>query len=307
MQQKILIVCNPNSGKGISNEVLEKFKSIIKNRGYQVELVLTKGPNHATEIVENASNFDTVFSIGGDGTLNEVVKGNYKRDKKMVVCPIPTGSCNDVASMLGYDKTPFKNLELALDGTVKSLDIATINNEPFTYVAGMGKFMHIPYETARDKKSKIGYLAYAKEGVREFFENTKYYQAQIQADNISLDGKYSVIMVSNSNHIAGIPNFYKNVELDDGKLELLLCKTVNRTDFVINSAKFYSSLPTKNIISLKAKKIKIKLKDLPEKNWCVDGERFTYKSKDYLIQAEKKMDFLVPKEKVHSLFQNKNC
>lgn len=66
----------------------------------------TKHTNHATEIVKNAQNYDIVFSIGGDGTLNEVVRGNHLRDRKLTICPLPSGTCNDVATMLGYGKNP---------------------------------------------------------------------------------------------------------------------------------------------------------------------------------------------------------
>ena len=60
-----------------------------------------------------------------------------------------------------------KNIELALDGDVKSMDIGTINDTPFVYVVGMGKFMNVPYETKSADKKKNGYLAYLKEAFNE--------------------------------------------------------------------------------------------------------------------------------------------
>lgn len=303
----ILIVCNPNSGKGISVSVLQDYYNMLEDVGYSVDMVFTKRPQHATEIVQNAKGYDTVISFGGDGTLNEVVRGNSLRKDSMNVLPISLGSCNDVASMFGYIKSPTKNLKLAMTGEVKSIDIGTINEEPFTYVVGMGKFMNISYETSRNKKSRSGYLAYIKEGVKEFFDTPKSYQAQIEADGIKLEDDYSLIMVSNSNHIAGVSNVYKDVELDDEKLELLLCKSTNNSDLLFNFAMFYLGMKPKNIVCIKANDIKIKLNEIPDKNWCIDGEKLSYNTKEYHIKANKRMDFIIPKEKINRLFREDNA
>lgn len=304
MSKKVLLVINPNSGVGVPAKIIEKFYDILDNNDYDVDITFTKRVKHATEIVENSEFYDLVFSIGGDGTLNEVVNGNIKRKNKMTICPFPTGSCNDVASMLGYEKDLLHNLDLALDGEVKSIDIGTINDYAFTYVVGMGKFMDIPYSTSRDKKSRIGYLAYIKEGINEFFNDTKMYKANIEADGVEIEGDYSLIIVSNSNHIAGVPGFHKDVKLDDQKFEVLLCTANNKTKLVNSFIEFYMGMNPKNMISFKANDLKVKLSEVPEKNWCVDGEKLEENTCYYHINANNKMNFLVPKNKTKKLFLN---
>ena len=78
--------------------------------------------------------------------------------------------------MLGYGQDPIKNMELVLTGEVKTMDICTINNTPFVYVVGMGKFMNIPYETKSSDKRKAGYLAYVKDGIKEALDKLKRYR-----------------------------------------------------------------------------------------------------------------------------------
>ena len=268
--------------------VLQDYYKKITECGYDVDICFTKRPDHAREIVEDANRYDIVYSMGGDGTLNEVVNGNIKRHDRMAVCPLPMGSCNDVASMLGYTKSPLENLDLALHGDIREIDIGMINGKAFTYVAGMGKFMHIPYETARERKSKSGYLAYIREGIKEFFQDTKRYKTKIVLDGIELEDEYSLIIISNSNHIAGVPEFYKDVKLDDGQLEVLLCKSKNRGDLVNTFIQFFLGNHTKNLISIKANDIDIKFSELPEKNWCIDGEKLEKNSLHYHISANDK-------------------
>ena len=185
MQNKrCLIIYNPISGKGISDKVLSSYDEILRENGYDVDIVKTEYSNHAMETMAEAAYYDIVFSIGGDGTLNEVVKGNYMRDKKLIICPLPSGTCNDVASMLGYGKNPVHNLNMALSGAVNYIDIGMINNSPFTYVVGMGKLMNIPYETKGKDKQKEGYLAYVKGALGEAINKMKRYRAKVNVDGV---------------------------------------------------------------------------------------------------------------------------
>jgi len=301
--KKCLIIYNPVSGKKISEDLLETYKRILLEKGYTTDIVATKYSNHATETVAMAEYYDIVFSLGGDGTLNEVVKGNYERDEKLTICPLPSGTCNDVATMLGYGKNPIKNLNNALNGEIHNLDIGTINDRPFAYVVGMGKLMNIPYETKGIDKRKNGYMAYIKEGLHEAIEQMKRYKAEITVDGKQIDGNYSLIMVSNSNHIAGINGFHKNVCLDDGRMEVLLCKSKNKREFIINFLKYFLGIPSNDIISLKAHDVSVKLLDVPEKKWCIDGEKYDYEGGEYHIEIKDKMSFLTPKIKTKKLFK----
>ena len=294
-RKRVLIIYNPNSGKKDKNYLCAKYKELLMKYGYNVSIVQTKYPNHATTVIKNAPHFDIVFSLGGDGTLNEVIAGNMEREDKLNICPLPLGTCNDVATMLGYGKDPIENLEKAISGELHDLDIGTINNTPFIYVVGMGKFMNIPYEADSIEKKKMGYFSYLKMGVKELINKIKKYKAKIKIDGKELDGNYSMIMVSNSNHIAGVDNFHKDVKLDDGQFEILLCKSSDIVDMSINFMRYFMGLETENIISLKGHDIDIEMDEISEKNWCIDGEELKDNSRRIRILPKAKMKILTPK------------
>lgn len=294
-RKRVLIIYNPNSGKKDKNYLCAKYKELLMKYGYNVSIVQTKYPNHATTVIKNAPHYDIVFSLGGDGTLNEVIAGNMEREDKLNICPLPLGTCNDVATMLGYGKDPIENLEKAISGELHDLDIGTINNTPFIYVVGMGKFMNIPYEADSIEKKKMGYFSYLKMGVKELINKIKKYKAKIKIDGKELDGNYSMIMVSNSNHIAGVDNFHKDVKLDDGQFEILLCKSSDIVDMSINFMRYFMGLETENIISLKGHDIDIEMDEISEKNWCIDGEELKENSKRIRILPKAKMKILTPK------------
>lgn len=300
---RCLIIYNPLSGKGKAQENINIYHKVLRERGYEVDIIATKRTNHATEAIIEARDYDIVFAVGGDGTLNEVTKGNMKRQVPLTICPLPSGTCNDVATMLGYGPDPKKNIELALDGEIKNMDIGSINEDPFVYVVGMGKFMNIPYETKSADKKKNGYMAYIREGLGEILAKLKRYRAEVIIDGEKLDGEYSLIMVSNSDHVAGVDRFHKDVCLDDSKMEVLLCKAKSKSEFIKSFLMLFLGRRTDEIISLKAHDVEIKLIDKPEKKWCIDGEEYQYDGESYKISLKQKMKILAPRRKAKKLFQ----
>ena len=230
--KKCLVVYNPNSGKYNKEVTLPKIEKILNEYDYSVIIEKTKYKGDATSIVANIDKCDLVVSIGGDGTFNEVMTGNFMRKDRIVLCHLPSGTTNDVGAMWGYGKNMLNNLKLALNGKVKRIDICTINDKPFVYSAGFGKFMNIPYETPRELKKRIGHLAYIREGARDFFRKVKLYDITYEVDNEKYRGLFSFALITNANRVAGINNFYKDIKLDDNKFEVLLCNITKLKDII---------------------------------------------------------------------------
>ena len=75
--KKCLVVYNPNSGKYNKEVTLPKIEKILNEYDYSVIIEKTKYKGDATSIVANIDKCDLVVSIGGDGTFNEVMTGNF--------------------------------------------------------------------------------------------------------------------------------------------------------------------------------------------------------------------------------------
>lgn len=300
--KKCLMIYNPTSGKGFSKIMAQKYLEILKENNYEVEAIATERTGHATEIMKNAPECDVVFAIGGDGTINEVVNGNSKRKNKITICPLPGGTCNDFASMIGYSKDLEENIKLALSGEVKKIDVGTINNKSFIYVSGIGMFLNISYETKKSDKKKYGYFAYIINGIKHAFDRMKIYDAEITIDGTTYNNKYSLIMVSNSNHVAGVKNFHQEVKLDDGQMEILLFKSKNIISLALNFIAFLLRIKTKNTITLKGQKIAIKFKNYKKSIWGIDGERCVLETNTFNIETTSQMSFLIPKNNIEKLF-----
>lgn len=308
--KKAIFIYNPNSGKKTRKKIkavadFKKIKAIFTTYDYDVTFIETKYQGHARKIVRELPPLDLVISVGGDGTYNEVMSGNFERKQRLVLSHLPYGTTNDIGSMFGLGKNLYNNINLILSGKVCGIDICTLNGRPFTYTAGFGKFMNVPYETTRNLKKRIGKNAYIINGIHNFFhQKTNLYELTYEIDGVKQRGFFSFLLVSNANRIAGIDNFYKDVKLDDNYFELLFCSLSSRKEII--KSLFY--LTTGRITEVpgftfyRTNNLKITFHSKLKKPWCVDGEKFASNTNQYEIKIVNNIQVLLPKKVIPKLF-----
>ncbi len=304
--KKCLVIYNPNSGKYNKEDILPKIKKVIEEYNYSVEIKETDYKGHATEIISNSPFIDLVISIGGDGTFNEVMTGNFTRKERLVLCHIPSGTTNDIGAMWGYGKNIISNIRSALNGEIKRIDICTINNRPFVYSAGFGKFMNIPYETPRELKKRLGHLAYITEGIKDFFRKIKLYDISYKINDEEYRGLVSFALITNANRVAGINNFYKDIKLNDNRFEILMCNITKLKD-VVKTLYFFAKYDASRIPGFyfyKTDYFKIKFNNTLKKPLCIDGESLDDMSGEYEIKIDHDIHVLMPKKHINELFIN---
>ena len=302
--KKCVLIYNPNSGHTINKKLIKGAKDIIAKYDYSVKVIATQYAGHAKELVSHMDKCDLVIGVGGDGTFNEIVTGNMMRKERLVVANIPVGTTNDVGTMFGYGKDFYKNLNLLLSGSVKKIDICMVNGRPFVYVAGLGKFINIAYDTPRYLKKKYGYLAYLFEGVKDFLKPIKSYHITYEINGVKKTGYYSFILISNANRIAGINNFYRDIKLDDNQFEMLLCNFPTRRS-IIRALRLLGNNNPNSVSGIefyKTDKVSMVFNDYPKKAWCVDGEKLDRFSKEYDFITVNNFEVMMPTKNSKKLF-----
>ncbi len=301
-----VVIINPSSGKGLGIKNKSKIENILDNYNYESEFIITKYRGHATKIVEKLEPVDLVLSVGGDGTFSEAMNGNLKRKKRLVLAHLPVGTTNDIGYMYGLGNNLLTNLKLILEGSIQKIDIGLINNHAFTYVASYGKFMDIPYKTPQDLKRKIGYLAYLFEGIKQIFRYVPKCKINFYIDGEKHTGKYTFIIVSNANRIAGINNFYNDIKLNDNKFEVMFCSLHKKIDIL----KAFYILKTSDVKYIsgveiyKTDNLKIEILD-DYKSWCVDGEEFSDTKNCFEFKLINDVSILIPDKNIEKLFIKK--
>ena len=306
--KKCIMIYNSKSGKSKSDNIFNTFYEVINEYGYDLQIIFTKRKGHATTIVKKLpDDVDLVIAAGGDGTLNEVITGNLKRNKKLLLAQLPIGTTNDVGTMYGYNSDYVNDLRLLLEGTIKNIDVCMINNKPFIYFAGIGNLVNVSYDTPRRLKEKYGRLGYIIYGIKEFQGRLKMYNLRYTIDGQTHKGKYSFVFVTNSSRIAGFDNIYDDVKLDDNKFEVLFANITSKASLIKN----LYILKTKDVRELpdceyyKTDNLKIEFDSVLPDSWCTDGEELKHKRKSFNFTISKEINLLVPKTNIDKLFVNK--
>lgn len=304
--KKCVIIMNPESGKAKKLTGYKEFYDILRKHGYDTEIIFTKRKNDATAIMKDLTDdIDLVISGGGDGTLNEVITGNMERKKKLIIANLPLGSTNDVANMYGYTKNTMKNLEILLSGRPKKIDVCSINDTPFIYVACLGDYIDMAYKTPRELKKKYGKIAYIIYGLKQLRNRIHSYNIKYKIDGQEFEGKYSFFFITNSSRVAGVNDIYYDVKLDDNKFEVAMALANNKKELL----KILASTITKDIKDIpevtyyKTDNFEIEFLDPPKTSWCIDGEEYKTAKTKFVFNVEKCMKMMTPKENIEYLFE----
>lgn len=303
--KKCIIIMNPESGKVKSLSSKKEFYDILRKYGYDAEIRYTKAKRDATRIVEELEDdVDLVISAGGDGTLNEVVTGNLKRNKKLVLANLPMGTTNDVANMYGYTKNYQKNLELLLNGVRKKVDVCYIDETPFVYVACLGDYIDMAYNTPRDLKKKYGKTAYILYGLRQLCNKIHRYKVKYKVDGVEHEGEYSFFFITNSSRVAGVDDIYYDVKMDDNMFEVALANPKTKADIlrilVQVTMKDVKEVP--GITYYQTNNFEIEFLNKRKTSWCIDGEEYPSSSNKFTFKVEQKIKMLIPRTNAKKLF-----
>jgi len=304
--KKCAFIYNPESGKKNNKKDINSLVNLLNKNDYEVILYPTEYAGHATDIVSKLKKIDLIISCGGDGTLNEVIKGNLKRKNKILMGHLPTGTTNDVGAMYGYTKNILTNLQLLISGTIKNIDTCLINNKPFVYVACIGNYVDVAYNTPRDLKKKYGRFGYFINAINELKTDIKNYEIEYYINGEKKEGIFSYIFVSNTSQIGGFKNIYDDVKLDDNKFEVILVNKMKKSQLAIT----LTSVLTNNIKKVqgieyyKTDNFKVVFKHTPSESWCLDGEELKHKNKTFEFTINKDINMLLPKKNIIKLFKN---
>lgn len=223
--RKLLLIINPVAGRNQAQADLFKMVRVFAEHDCEVTVYPTRGPQDCTrKVLTDAGRFDLVVCCGGDGTLNEMVSGMMQREDPVPMGYIPLGSTNDFAASLHLPSHVEEAALRCVEGTAFHMDVGSLNDRYFNYIAAFGAFTEASYATPQQIKNALGHLAYILEGVKSL-GRLQPIHVRITADGETFEEDYLFGAVTNTVSLGGVLRLDPSrVLLDDGMYELLLVK-----------------------------------------------------------------------------------
>lgn len=295
--KKMLFIVNPKAGRTTLKDCLIDVLDVFCKNEYEVRIYLTQSPNDAERVVmEEGEKYDLIVCAGGDGTLGNTVTGFMKSGLKRPLGYIPCGSTNDFANSMEIPKSAVDAASKIVAATPFSIDIGSLNNKYFVYVAAFGVLSDTSYTTPQNMKNIFGHAAYVLQGIKSLV-NVPSYPMEVWIDDRRVEGEFIFGMVSNSVFIGGMKSITrKGVEFDDGLFEgLLIRKIHNVADLQrIVNALMTGNVSEKNMVAFRAKHVIFNSSESIA--WTVDGEYGGEHHQAEINIHERALDILVVDE-----------
>ncbi len=245
--KKAKIICNPNSGRKILQRNVSNLEKIIRENGYYVDTHMTKGELDAMDAASRAckENYHILISIGGDGTVNEVVNGIMINDHKPKLAIYPAGTVNDFATYLKIPKSIKEFAQIIVKEKTIKIDVGLAGDRYFLNVAAAGLLTDVAYKVSSEAKTVLGKFAYYLEGLRELpkqiFEPIK---IKYKINDIEEEKEILFFLIANTPSVGGFKNIAPDARVDDGKFDLLI---VEKSQFIDVAAIFLRVLSGNHI------------------------------------------------------------
>ena len=243
-----LVIVNPNAGNGMGKKDWEKISAFLKKEGLLFIVNFTESKGHAIDLTQKAisDGFRKIITVGGDGTLNEVVNGVFKNNSclttDVALALIPVGTGNDWGRMFGIPLDYEKAVRIIKDDKRMLHDVGQVSfyngnvksNRYFINIAGLGFESVVVKKTNFQKeKGHGGKLIYFYNLLTSLlsYKNTK---AEINIDGEIIHADIFSLNVGNGRYCGGGMRQTPRALPDDGLLDVTIINGMGKFEIIRN-------------------------------------------------------------------------
>ncbi|MDR0789965.1 MAG: diacylglycerol kinase family lipid kinase [Bacteroidales bacterium] len=222
-KEKILFIINPVSGVGKQKAVERAIDKALDKSIFDYEVAYTQYAHQATQISRTAAQngVSIVAAVGGDGSINDCVRGLVGTDVKLAI--IPAGSGNGLARAM---KIPLNIREaIKVINARKSICIDTIslNDTVYASIAGIGFDALVAKEFSKSRTR--GFNSYFQI-VASHYTMYKSCNYRLHIDGMKHRTKALFICFANSNQFGYNTVVAPSASLTDGYMDVICVKKI---------------------------------------------------------------------------------
>ena len=249
--ERVLLIVNPASRRGERNR--DKALKAFRDAGVTCVPMPTEAPGHAAILARtHAHKYQAVFTLGGDGTVMEVLSALAHQGPPLGVLGGGTG--NVVARTLGIPLNPARAVPMLLNGDEATMDLGRLGDgRRFAIGVGVGLDAAMISEAPARLKRRFGFMAYVIGGYKAVLRNQKFHLRLI-VDGVVFERQASAVLVANFGAVLNdLVSFGDGILRDDGLLNACVFSPKNfwdalrilwkmmRKDFRADPCLFYKS------------------------------------------------------------------
>ncbi|HZK57737.1 MAG TPA: diacylglycerol kinase family protein [Clostridia bacterium] len=222
-----LFIVNPTAGKGRAKKTIPIIKKIMEDNkcNYQIKVTEKAGDGQLFAEKAKIGDYSVIVSVGGDGTLHEIVNGMAGGAQKLGIVPAGTG--NDFARSIDMPFNTEDAIENLIWGKATSIDLGRLNGEYFINFCSVGLDALIAEEANRIKKYFSSTYSYII-GVVKALGKFKSIKAELVIDNKKYDEEIMLVAVCNGAYYGGGMNIAPQAKVFDGQFDICVVRKMSK-------------------------------------------------------------------------------
>ena len=265
------VIVNPTAGAGKTARLWPQIMSLFKGQGLRFEHDITEAPGHAIELARTAAKngYDMIVSVGGDGTINEIVNGLYASGSigDTLLGIVSTGTGGDYIRTAGVPRKYEDACRCLLQPKKRTVDLGIVEyakngareERLFVNFAGMGFDAEIVRRTTQQYKS-FGAMPSYLLGLLTTLISYANKKISLVVDGIEEEKRVCTVIMNNGKYGGGGMLTAPHADLSDGLLDVLVVGDMSKPDLLWSLPRIYKGthLTHPKVDMKKAKEIEIK-------------------------------------------------
>ena len=244
---KAELIVNLTAGGGKPHKHLNTVLKHLKENGLNFKMCTTSHQGEAVELAQKAADngAELIVSVGGDGTVNEIVNGIMKSKNNPPLGIIPLGWANDFIKSTNIPSDIIEACKILIKGKTKKIDIGVINDQIyFANICGVGFDAEVALLANRMKSKHpnlhiLSAFVYVFATVKKLLSPFSCHNVKIKFDGQEIHSKILFIAISNGKFYGGRFKITPEAILDDGLLEICTVEEMGRLKYLMSIPKVF--------------------------------------------------------------------
>ncbi|MCX5743523.1 MAG: diacylglycerol kinase family lipid kinase [Proteobacteria bacterium] len=250
---KTTVIVNPNSQGGKLGKRWTELSDVI-GRVFPFDEVITRGPGDATRLAREAlrAGVERVISIGGDGTVNEVVNGFFD-DAGQAINPaaafglIPFGTGGDFRRTVNLPHVFADAVDVIHAGRTRMIDVGRLDFTRSDGTRAMRMFANITSfgvsgvvdRLVNESGKKLGRLSFMLATARATWSYKNKRVQLVFDDQDRIEATINTVAVANGKYFGGAMMIAPHAELDDGVFDVIAMGDLTFGDLLASGRRLY--------------------------------------------------------------------